>query len=121
MKGLKADDVDWDELEETADTLLDTKKISNLKAKLKNESNPAGHSFDAVAHLKRKSDKKDEFYLYKTNNRCMNPDEPSYIFKTSKLKVNLARNMGDKNHFCQMSIVTFMAKSTVAKTSQRSH
>ena len=54
LKGLKAEDVDWDELEETADMLLDTKKISNLKAKLNNESNPAGHSFDAVAHLKRK-------------------------------------------------------------------
>ena len=29
----------------------------------------------------------------------MNPDEPSYVFKTSKLKVNLARNMEDTNHF----------------------
>ena len=29
----------------------------------------------------------------------MNPDEPSYVFKTSKLKVNLVRSMGDNDHF----------------------
>ena len=99
LEGLKAEDVDWDELEKTADALLNTKKISNLKAKIINEHNPAGHSFDAVAHLKRKSDSKDEYYVFKMNNRSMNPDEPSYVFKTSKLKVNIAWSMGDKEHF----------------------
>ena len=105
MKGLKAEDVDWDELEGTADTLLDTKKISNLKAKLENESNPVGQSFDAVAHLKRKSDKKDKFYLYKMNKRCMNPDEPSYVFKTSKLKVkDKDKNPFLSNEYCHIDV-----------------
>ena len=56
LEGLKADVVDWDGLEKTTDSLLDTKKISNLKAKINKENNPAGHSFEAVAHLKQKSE-----------------------------------------------------------------
>ena len=99
MEGLKADVVDWDELEKTTDALLDSKKISNLKAKINKENNPAGHSFEAVAHLKRKSDEKDEHLIYKMNDRHMNPDEPSYVFKTSKLKINIALSMGDEEHF----------------------
>lgn len=99
VENLKKPTVDWDELEKTADALLDTKKISNLKAKLKKESNPAGSSFEAVAHLKQKANSKDEFFIYKMNDREMNADEPSYVFKTSKLKINLARSMADENHF----------------------
>ena len=45
LEGLKADVVDWDGLEKTTDSLLDTKRISNLKAKINEENNPAGHSF----------------------------------------------------------------------------
>lgn len=37
LEGLKADVVDWDGLEKTTDSLLDTKKISNLKEPLNNE------------------------------------------------------------------------------------
>ena len=59
MEGLKADVVDWDGLEKTTVSLLDTKRISNLKAKINKENNLAGHSFEAVAHLKQKSDEKD--------------------------------------------------------------
>ena len=33
------------------------------------------------------------------NDRHMNPDESSYVFKTSKLKINIALSMGDKEHF----------------------
>ena len=29
----------------------------------------------------------------------MNPDEPSYVFKTSKLEINIALSMGDQEHF----------------------
>ena len=59
LEGLKADVVDWDGLEKTTVSLLDTKRISNLKAKINKENNLAGHSFEAVAHLKQKSDEKD--------------------------------------------------------------
>lgn len=41
MEGLKADVVDWEELEKTTDALPNTKKISNLKAKINKENNPA--------------------------------------------------------------------------------
>ena len=99
LEGLKADVVDWEELEKTTDTLLNTKKISNLKAKINKENNPAGHSFEAVAHLKLKSDEKDQYFIYKMNDRHMSPDEPSYVFKTSKLKINIALSMGDQEHF----------------------
>ena len=53
IEGQKADVVNWDELQKTTDSLLHTKKISNMKAKITNESNPAGHSFEAVANLKK--------------------------------------------------------------------
>ena len=99
LEGLKADVVDWDGLEKTTDSLLDTKKISNLKAKINKENNPAGHSFEAVAHSTQKSDEKDEFFIYKMNDRHMNPDESSFVFKTSKLKVSITLSMGDEEHF----------------------
>lgn len=99
MEGLKADVVDWDELEKTTNALLDSKKISNLEAKINKENNAAGHSFEAVAHLKRKSDEKDGCFMYKLNDGHMNPDEPSYVFKTSTVKINIALSMGNKEHF----------------------
>ena len=43
MEGLKADVVNWHELEKTTDSLLYTNKISNLKAKISKDSNSAGH------------------------------------------------------------------------------
>ena len=61
----------------TTDALRNTKKISNLKATINKENNPAGHRFEAVAHLKQKSDEKDQYFIYKMNDRHMNPDEPS--------------------------------------------
>ena len=54
LEDLKADVVHWDGLEKTKDSLLDTKRISNLKAKINKENNPAGHSFQVVAYLKQK-------------------------------------------------------------------
>ena len=99
MEGLKADVGDWDGLEKTTDSLLDTKRILNLKARINKENNPAGHSFEAVAHIEQKSDERDEFFIYKMNNSHTNPDEPSFVFKTSKLKVSIAFSMGDEEHF----------------------
>ena len=52
MEDLKADVGDWDSLEKTKDFLHNAKRISNLKAKIDKENNPAGHSFEAVAHPK---------------------------------------------------------------------
>ena len=75
LEGLKTDVVNWHELEKTTDSLLDT----NIKFqiwKLKSASNPAGHSFEVVAHLKQKSRREDEFYVYKMNDRHINPDKP---------------------------------------------
>ena len=99
LEGPKAGVLDKDGLEKTTDSLLDTKRLSNLKAKINKENNPAGHSFEAVAHLKRKSDEKDEFFIYKMNDRHMNPDEPSFGLKTSKLKISIALSIGDEEHF----------------------
>lgn len=52
LEDLKADVGDWDSLEKTKDFLHNAKRISNLKAKIDKENNPAGHSFEAVAHPK---------------------------------------------------------------------
>ena len=61
IEGQKADVVNWDELEKTTDSLLEIKKISNMKAKITKESNPDGHSFAAVDNLNKSQTRKMRF------------------------------------------------------------
>ena len=81
IEGLKADVVNWDELEKTTDSLHDTKKISNMKATITKESNLAGHSFEGVANLKKSQTRKMSF------------------MSTSKHKISIAPSMEDEEHF----------------------
>lgn len=99
MEGLKVDVVDWDELEKIIDVFFDFKKILNLKVKINKENNLVGYSFEVVVYLKWKLDEKDEYLIYKMNDRYMNFDEFLYVFKISKLKINIVFSMGDKEYF----------------------
>ena len=72
---------------------LDKKWISNEKQKMKEDIEPVGHNFEAVGTFKEYCDKKDQCYVYRINNRRGNLDKPSFVFKTSEQKANVAFNM----------------------------
>ena len=81
-----------DDIDAVVDSVLDKQKLKNLRKKVINESQPLGHSFEAVSDLKSKISKKDKFYIYRLNDRKMN-DKISYVFKTSEFLLQLAIDM----------------------------
>ena len=92
--------LDWSEVEKEVESTLDRNWISNIKKKAKREMQPVGHDFEALAVFKEYCDKKDVYYVYKINDRRGNPDKPSFVFKSSKKKAEIAINMDkDGNHF----------------------
>lgn len=80
---------DWAQVEKDVDATLDRQWISNEKRKANNDSQPFGHNFEAVVTFKSYCDKKDEFFIYKINDKRANPDRPSFVFKTSKEKAKI--------------------------------
>lgn len=94
------DGCDWNETTNKAREFTDVERFSKLKSTMKKKINPHGHSFDAVTRLREKAREKDRFYIYSFNNRDMNPSNPTYVFKTSTVSLNIALNMHQsKDHF----------------------
>ena len=88
---------------------LDKKWISNEKQKTR--KNNESQNFEAIAHFKQFSDSHDPYYIYKQNDRCANPDKPSFVFKTSKLKALFALNMDEtKDHILSKEFCFFNGK-----------
>ena len=82
--------------------------MCNRSTSISNETKPCGHNFEAVAHFKQYCDAKDPFYVYKINDTKGNPDRPSFVFKTSTLKVKITINMDrDKEHFLAQEFCFF--------------
>ena len=69
-----------------------TKKVRNIKQRVRSELHPSGHNFEALAHLKARMDQEDPLYIYKMNDRRHN-NKPSFVFKTSKIQAQLALAM----------------------------
>ena len=88
--------MDWHAVEREASAVLDKKRVSNMKQKLKKDIEPFGHNFEATVSFKEYGDKKDPLYVYKINDKRGNPDMPFFVFKTSTTKMKMALNM-DKN------------------------
>ena len=89
----------------------DKKWIANQKQKIKSETQPYGHNFEAVATYKQYCDKRDPYYIYKMNDKHGNLDRPSFIFKSSKLGVKFALNMTeDEDHFLSKEFCCFDGK-----------
>ncbi len=82
----------WDEIEKVAEQFSDIHAIKNAKKSAAKQKRPHGHSFEAVSVLKKKTDLKDPFLIYKANDGSLN-EQPSYVFKSSKLRANMAINM----------------------------
>ena len=83
----------WSEVEQAAVSLSDKKWISNKKQEIKKNNEPFGHDFEAVAHFKLYTDVRDPYYLYELKYGGDKNDKTSFVFKTSKLKVQFALNM----------------------------
>ena len=91
---------DWRDVKKAAASAIDKNWISNVKEKVKKDIESHGHNFEAVVSFKECYNKKDPFYIYKINDRKGNQDQPSFIFKTSSVKLNVALNMDcDGDHF----------------------
>lgn len=83
----------WSEVEEVAEAMLDKNKVKNIKAKVVNSMHPHGHNFDAVAEIKKKTDEKDPYLIWKINNRHFNNGQGSLVFKMSKEKAEMCIQM----------------------------
>ena len=103
--------MDWNAVEREASAVLDKKRVSNMKQKLKKDIEPFGHNFEAIVSFKEYADKKDPLYVYKINDKRGNPDLPSFVFKTSTTKMKMALNMDKKGeHFLSKEFCFFDGK-----------
>lgn len=101
----------WEEVKKTAKSFEDKKWISNQKQKIKSETQPYGHNFEAVATYKEYCDKRDPYYIYKMNDKRGNPDKPSFVFKGSKLGAKFALNMVENgDHVLSIEFCCFDGK-----------
>lgn len=101
----------WEDVKKTAKSFGDKKWISNQKQKIKSETQPYGHNFEAVATYKEYCDKRDPYYIYKMNDKRGNPDKPSFVFKSSKLGAKFALNMAeDGDHILSKELCCFDGK-----------
>ena len=90
------DDASREELDELSFNLLDPKQISNLKQKEKLQGNPCGKRVDHLIKLKQKceDDLHDKYFIYKVNVKELNGGS-TYVFKTSKERLQLAISMSN--------------------------
>eukprot|EP00112_Aurelia_sp_Birch-Aquarium-sp1_P024285 Seg7615.1 transcript_id=Seg7615.1/GoldUCD/mRNA.D3Y31 product="hypothetical protein" protein_id=Seg7615.1/GoldUCD/D3Y31 len=87
------DGKDWNELDKVAANLLDNKMIAILKKSASGEVSTDKDDFLCLRDFKQHCDKRDIFYIYKISSRELNPSQPNFVFKTSKTKLQIARNM----------------------------
>ena len=88
---------DWETVESTATKIADRKWI--LKQNAKKEIHLSSENFEADVTFKLYYDKQDNL-LVKVNDSPGNPDMPSYVFKTSHERMDIAIKMNmDGDHF----------------------
>ena len=91
--------------------MMDRKWLANVKQEAKSELSPVGHNLDAVVKFKKHCDTKDPYYLYKINSREMNSDMPTFVFKASEAKANMALHMNEESgHFMKKEYGFFYGK-----------
>ena len=88
---------DWETVEIIAATIEDRKWISNQKQDAKKEIHPSGENVEAVVTFKLYCNEKDNLLVYKVNDSRGNPDMPSFVFKTSRERMDIARGGGDSH------------------------
>ena len=71
---------------------LNPKLIEKEQSKNTYKDPPLINSFEAVAELKKITDRNNIFHIYKMSNAAMN-DDISYVFKSSKVSARIAIEM----------------------------
>lgn len=89
---MSTDDFRWEDVETVAEKFADMKAVQNVRDAFKRECNPFGENFEALALFREKCNEKDEYLIYRVNNRGLN-GEPSYVFKSSLHMAKLALSM----------------------------
>ena len=118
---------DWNKVVNEASQMLDKKWIENRKQDLKKTANPAGENFEAVATFKEYCDKEDQLLVFRINDWRCNPKLPSYVFKTSNVRMLIAENMnreGDhfmKDEYCYFDGKVKRCKNFVTLTASTYH
>lgn len=118
---------DWNKVVNEASQILDKKWIENRKQDLKKTAHPAGENFEAVATFKEYCDKEDQLLVFRINDRRCNPKLPSYVFKTSNVRMLIAENMnreGDhfmKDEYCYFDGKVKRCKNFVTLTASTYH
>ena len=103
--------MDWKAVEREASSVLDKKRVCNMKQKMKKDIEPFGHNFEATVSFKEYADKKDPLHVYKINDNRGHTDMPSFVFKTSTTKIKMALNMDKKgDHFLSKEFCFFDGK-----------
>ena len=87
---------DWEGAETEATMFQDRPHIRKVQREIVGITFPDGDSFDAVGDLKRKTDQRDPFFIYKANNGKLNGGQ-DWVFKTSKLMVQIGLDMDINN------------------------
>lgn len=82
----------WEEIIEVTDNFININKVKNVKQKVRQEMHPSGVNFEAIGQLKSKLDERDPYYIYRVNDRKLN-QKASYVFKTSKIQMQLTLSM----------------------------
>ena len=77
----------WDEVKKTVENVTNIKDISNEKIKQKEKLASQQNIFESIRDLKSYVDEKDKHLIYKID------DNKQFVFKTPKLKMQLAREM----------------------------
>lgn len=110
MSALRTEET-WEVVESKAAKIIDRKWVHNQKQTVKNEINPSGENFEALVTFKLYCDKKDDLLIYKVNDRRGNPDIPTFVFKTSKERMEIAIQMDkDGDHFLSEEFCYFDGK-----------
>ena len=110
--------VDPTELRKVVSSVGSKKKISNEKIKQKKIMYPDGCSFDAVKSLKAYFD--DPYYIFKVD------EDAQMVFKTSKLKMEMAAKVSSKtsllsNEYCSFDGKVNRTKNFTTLTSSIYH
>jgi len=77
---------------QSACSMANLKDIQNIKQKVVTETNPVGHSFEALAKIKEETDKFDKYLLWKVQDGRLN-DGMTVVFRSSKERIETAALM----------------------------
>ena len=82
----------WEQLETLAESLEDTRRVQDTKAKVEKSLEQHGHCFDALCEFKKFCDQKDPLLVYRFNDERQNGDL-MYVFKCLQFQAKLSLSM----------------------------